>query len=942
MTNVPPLTPAGTHRPASLRPPRSRQRLAAALIILAGTSLALPPTRTAADALQLGPKPMEAPEVAASVTAAATAGFLTADEAKALRIFHGLAEDADLDTPARIAADSLLRGRYADPAFADESVPALDRAEALLMRGDAALALALTGDLDSLRAVSLRVRALHDLGRSDEAVKAAAPALALVSNGRAERALDAAWAVEAAAIIAHIKPEEGGSDYRAMLALLKHAREQLDPLAWPVQLAEARLLVEKDNPAQAQEVLGQVLSLCPASAGAWRQLGEMAASSFDMPSVEAIAARLDIIRGGKPGQSDSPDACALRCRAMLRQSEPTLAQEALAPALATFPASRDLRALEAAAIAITFDPKRLDEALAAFETLSPQSARALHEAGKALSESRQYATGAALLRRAIAREPNWVEPKIDLGLLLVQAGEDEAARDVLEDAARFDPFHIRAANSLTLVKSIAGFARLESEHFIVRYQPGRTADNQPLETDEDPDALVAREMLPVLEENHRRVASAPESVPGGLDHNPPRKTIVDLMPNHRSFAVRIAGMPKIHTIAASTGPVIAMEAPREGASHSGTYDWPRVVRHEYTHTVGLDKTNNRIPHWFTEAQAVFLEQQPRDEQTCRLLAMVLERDRLFDFSEINIAFVRPKKATDRQQGYAQGHWMYQYLVESFGPRAPLALMAEYAAGVHEEAAYQKILNLSRDEFLKRFKVWARQQVVSWGLLPKAGEPTMAELLKTLAPSAPAPADGAGGKAPEEPDPAEMAGDAPHKESGPPEVPQAVLDKWLAEHPTHPDVLELALDRALAANNADPTPEMVPLIDRYAAARPIDPKPHRLIARLALAPNASEALAARAEAALEFLDIREEKLPAFAAQLAELYAQQGNLPLAIAKADRATRISPYDARLRELAARIALFAKEPAAARRHIQMLVALEPGQTIHRRRLEAAKKLAP
>lgn len=930
-------------RPAPLR------RLAAALaiVVLSGTALALPPTRTAADALNLGPKPMEAPEVSASVTAATTGAFLTPDEAKNLRIFHGLAEDADLDTPARIAADALLRSRFSDPVFADESVPALDRAQALLARGDAPAALALTGDLDSLRAVSIRVRALHDLGRADEAVKAAAPALALVSRGRAEHPLDAAWAVEAASIIAHIKPEEGGSDYRAMLALLRHAREQLDPLAWPVQLAEARLLVEKDNPAQAQEILGQVLSLCPASAGAWRQLGEMAVASFDMPSVEAIAARLDVIRGGKPGQSDSPDACALRCRAMLRQSEPALAQEALAPALATLPASRDLRALEAAAIAITFDPKRLDEALAAFEALSPGSARALHEAGKALSESRQYTAGAALLRRAIARQPNWVEPKIDLGLLLVQAGEDEAARDVLEDAARFDPFHVRAANSLTLVKSIAGFARLESEHFIVRYQPGRTADNQPLETDEDPDALVAREMLPVLEENHRRVASAPETAPGGLDHNPPRKTTVDLMPNHRSFAVRIAGMPKIHTIAASTGPVIAMEAPREGASHSGTYDWPRVVRHEYTHTVGLDKTNNRIPHWFTEAQAVYLEQQPRDEQTCRLLAMVLERDRLFDFSEINIAFVRPKKATDRQQGYAQGHWMYQYMVDTFGPRAPLALMAEYAAGIHEEAAYQKVLGIPRDEFLKRFKVWARQQVVSWGLLPKPGEPTVAELLKALTPATPpAPAagpDAADAAAGDDGHPGEPGADGAGgagKHAAPPEVPQPVLEQWLTDHPTHPDVLELALDRALSANNSDPTPDMVPLIDRYAAARPIDPKPHRLIARLALAPNASAALAARAVAALEFLDEREEKLPAFAAQLAELYAQEGNLPLAIAKADRATRISPYDARLRELAARVALFAKEPGAARRHIQMLVALEPGQPIHRRRLEAVKKL--
>lgn len=282
--------------------------------------------------------------------------------------------------------------------------------------------------------------------------------------------------------------------------------------------------------------------------------------------------------------------------------------------------------------------------------------------------------------------------------------------------------------------------------------------------------------------------------------------------------------------------------------------------------------------------------------------------------------------------------MYEYMVEAFGPRAPLALMMEYATGVREEDAYQKVLKVSRAEFLSRFKVWAKGQVIAWGLLPKPGQPTMAELLKSLAPEpAPEPAaDAEGAGAVLE---ALAAKDAKAPDA---EVSAAKLDEWLATYPDHADVLELALDRALAANNAEPTPAMVPLIERYAAARPVDPKPHRLIARLALAENASEDLAVRAVGALEYLDVREEKLAAYAAQLAELYAMGGDMRAALAKADRATRISPYDARLRELAARVALVAQAPAAAREHIRMLVALEPGQAVHRRRLEAVNKMIP
>ena len=64
-----------------------------------------------------------------------------------------------------------------------------------------------------------------------------------------------------------------------------------------------------------------------------------------------------------------------------------------------------------------------------------------------------------------------------------------------------------------------------------------------------------------------------------------------------------------------------METPREGGGRRvGLYDWLRVVRHEYTHTITLSRTNNRIPHWFTEACAVSQEPGPRDFDTCKMLA----------------------------------------------------------------------------------------------------------------------------------------------------------------------------------------------------------------------------------------------------------------------------------------------------------------------------------
>ena len=53
------------------------------------------------------------------------------------------------------------------------------------------------------------------------------------------------------------------------------------------------------------------------------------------------------------------------------------------------------------------------------------------------------------------------------------------------------------------------------------------------------------------------------------------------------------------------------------------------------------------------------------------------------------------------------------------------------------------------------------------------------------------------------------------------------------------------------------------------------------------------------------------------------------------------IAPYDPRPRELAATVAIQAKELPTAERHIVALTVLEPDREIHRKRLDAVRKMA-
>jgi tetratricopeptide (TPR) repeat protein len=483
----------------------------------------------------------------------------------------------------------------------------------------------------------------------------------------------------------------------------------LDPLDFRVPLLEAQLLADKDNFAQARQAVNNALTLNPSAAEAWLLGGELAVLSFDFDTAERMAARLDelaiIAEPDVALAEDRPEtaplAAAIRARALLRQNDPSSARLLMAPHAEAMPDSPLIGETGAMITAASYDLPALTSALDAFERRfpGPMGATAALRAGQTLSDLRQYAPATDTLTRAATLAPSWAAPATELGLLEMQRGRDDQAILALRTGTRLDPFNVRAANSLKLLDKLATFTRVESDHFIVRAAPGL-------------DSRLAREMLPVLERIHAIVTA---NTGPGLAHSPAQKTIIDLSPDHASFAVRIAGISRIHTIAASTGPVIAMEAPRSGRGHTGAYDWARVLQHEYVHTVGLDKTGNRLPHWFTEAQAVYLEQAPRDWSTIKLLHQTVDSDDLFDLDAINIAFTRPKRPQDRALAYAQGHWMYEYLVITHGTDAPLALMRLYAQGVREEEAFSRVLNQSRAAFLEAFKPWARAQLQSWGM-----------------------------------------------------------------------------------------------------------------------------------------------------------------------------------------------------------------------------------
>jgi tetratricopeptide (TPR) repeat protein len=678
----------------------------------------------------------------------------SAPQRRALRLFHGQWDDLGELSITEQAQLAYQRFDLGHRALADERVAKLLRARAALGRGEAAVALALVAGHSSVEALFIAARAQVELGRRDRAAAVLGRLPSKTAIAGLEDAAELTAAAEALALLARLEGRAAAS-YHEIMQLLGKAHGELDRLYWPAHLAEAALLMDKGNYPQASKAVIAALQLNPRCSEAWYHLGTLAVQGFRFDAAQRCVEKLQ--------QIHQPHLLAelLATESALAQHDVAAARLALGPAIARLPQQRMVSALSAAIEALAFNQAGLDQALTRFDSLSPSNPLAYALVGSYLSAARQYESSEVMLRRAIELEPNWSQPRVTLGLMLMQAGAEERARVELAEAVRLDPFDVQAGNQLKLVEQLLGYEQIRSEHFIIKYRAGI-------------DEVLARDMPARLEQIHRQVTGIFEFVPS-------RPTLIEIMPDEQYFAVRITGVPDIWTIAACSGDVIALTPPRIGARQRGTFDWPRVLRHEFTHTVTLNQTNYRIPHWFTEACAVAMEPGARDYATCKLLAAALKADELFDLSQINWAFVRPARPQDRPLAYGQAHWMLEYITTTFGHHAIVTMLGQFKQGATAEQALIAATGVDADQFMRQFKVWARTQVRQWGL------------------------------------------------------------GSYSQGNTTPDQLEAIARQALAADDA---PAARSAVLRYANARPVDPWGQRVLKDLALAAGRTdEAIAA---------------------------------------------------------------------------------------------------
>ncbi len=424
--------------------------------------------------------------------------------------------------------------------------------------------------------------------------------------------------------------EKDSNLHDTIMEMFVKSYDVIDRRYWPARVAAAEYLMLHDDGPKAMTELRAARDANPNDTASIELLGKINIAGFNF---EAIDRCVDLIRDINP---DSPAADLLEARSLLLARLPLEAEEPINRVVERQPENLEALGLLAAAKSLQLKESEAQAILKRVEAIDPNNASAYVEVADQLSALRQYPRAIAIYKIATERAPWWTAAQNGLGLLYTQSGDEDLARSTLDAAHKVDPYNLKTTNYLRLLDMLANFTRKETPHFVLVYN-SRV------------DPLIPEYFGDYLETVYTAVTH-------DFAHEPAEKTYIEVFPTHEEFSVRTAGVTLISTVAASTGRVIAMVAPRTAAGTQGPFNWSLVLRHEFTHTVTLSATENRIPHWYTEGLAVWEEHNPVRWDWVPMLYAAVKNDTLMPLDKLTWGFVRPKK-TERPAARVRGEFL---------------------------------------------------------------------------------------------------------------------------------------------------------------------------------------------------------------------------------------------------------------------------------------------
>lgn len=291
--------------------------------------------------------------------------------------------------------------------------------------------------------------------------------------------------------------------------------------------------------------------------------------------------------------------------------------------------------------------------------------------GKKLSQKYRFAEGAAHQRQALKFDDDFVPARIQLAQDLLRLGDEAEGWKLVKEASDADAYDVETFNLLTLKDSIAKFASVTNENFIIRM------------TRHEADIYGAR-ALALLSRARTNL-----SAKYGLTLTEP--TIVEIFPSQKDFGVRTFGMPdNPGYLGVCFGRVITANSPASQGGHPA--NWEAVLWHEFCHVITLTLTKNKMPRWLSEGISVYEESQANPAWGQKMTAdfrEIILAGKMKPIGELSAAFLTAKSNQQLQFAYFESSLAVEFLVKKFGAEAIHKILVDLGNGVEINQAIEK-------------------------------------------------------------------------------------------------------------------------------------------------------------------------------------------------------------------------------------------------------------
>ena len=357
-------------------------------------------------------------------------------------------------------------------------------------------------------------------------------------------------------------------------------------------------------------------------------------------------------------------------------------------------------------------PGKYDEVEARMKTLKPVCPDFYCNIGEMMENKRGFNTAAAYYRKAIELAPEYWRGWYGLGMNTSRQGAqgEEAGKEMLLKAFGKNKFNVWALNMIKSLDRVIGdkeqgvapvYAQSKTKHFTLKYF-GKEAE-------------IVR---PYIEE---WAEAAYERQSKMFGYEPEGPLTIELCHSFQDQAARTVGLPNLGALGVCFGKLCTVVSPRVSGKDYQSFNWRKVLEHEFGHVMVLQMSDFRVPRWYTEAFSTYLEDDSRI-QSDSMMVNAIARNEIKDLDKINEYF-----RGNMLMAYVHGRYVIEAIDKKYGFGAHIKAIKLFANGKKLTEALQEATGASLDELNKLQHDFVKESFKKVRLLPSYNKADIVKL-----------------------------------------------------------------------------------------------------------------------------------------------------------------------------------------------------------------------